>query len=468
MILANLRPQHVTQVRLTCALLAEIGLKHLLSEVHLIFKSSSFDRMRQISQHPIVSQTVRSLFYEAEVMERSQNFDAWKECIENPIFLADLAITHPRDRKSSAFLRRRQEQQESPRPCRSEEELRRAYASYGQYAADQQMIIRHKHNSDLIQNAIRRFPYLDSVHMVRERHVSDCSRYLVREFEAGMQIPYDRQVYQKECGVSQLLSLLLGAVSTGRILRRVTCDQIHWTFFTQSREVLAQTYLAVEHLNSLRLRIAPYSQGIYSNAMCANLQHGSLRDFIAAAARLKDLNIGSHPAYRHWPPIFLAHAVGTRHWQYLERVTFTYLSTSEEDLLRFCDSHAKNMVHFSIIGMTLTTGCWQRVFQHIRKALRLRSVEVSDILSSYDLNDRYNLDKQWGGLEPAVPRKTRLRAAIEAYLLEGGDAAPMNLDSALYDSDAESNSSYETSSNEYTDSLDEYHLFQGSAWVPRT
>lgn len=426
--------------------------------------------MRQISRHPIVSQTVRSLYYEAEVILECQSLNAWKEWIQNPTMLADLAVTHPRDRKSPAFLRRWREQQDLPRPCRSEKELRRAYANYGQYAADQQMIIRHDHNSDLIRNAIHRFPHLDTVHMVRERHISDCSRYLVREFEAGMRIPHDRQLSQVECGVSQLLSLLLGAVSTGRKLRRVTCDQVHWTPFTQRREVRAETHLAVEHLNFLRLRIATCHRGIHSrgdDTMCAKLQHGSLRDFIAAAPHLKDLNIGAHPVYRHLPPISLADAVGTRHWQYLERVTFAYLSTREEDLLDFCDSHAKNLVHLSIIGLTLTSGCWQRVFQRIRKTLRLRSVEVSGLLLSYDLGDEHDLDEHWGGFSPEVARKPRLRVAIETYLLEGGDAASMNLDPALYESDDESNDSYGTSSSGYADSLDEFDLAPGIGWVPR-
>lgn len=426
--------------------------------------------MRQISRHPIVSQTIRSLFYEAEVIQRCRTFYTWEKGIDNPTALANLAATRPRNRKSPAFLRRWREQQDLPRPRCSVKELDRAYANYSQYAADQQIIIRNDHNSDLIQDAFSKFPNLDTIHMVREREMFDCSRYLVREFEAGLRIPHDKQLSQMACGVSQLLSLLLGVVSIGRKLRRVTCDQVHWTFFTQGREVLAETHLAVEHLNFLRLRIATCHRGIHSrgdDTMCANLQHGSLRDFIAAAPHLKDLNIGVHPVYRHLPPISLADAVGTRHWQYLKRVTFAYLSTREEELLDFCDSHAKNLVHLSIIGLTLTSGCWQRVFQRIRKTLRLRSVEVSGLLSSYDLEDEHDLDEHWGGFSPEVARKPRLRVAIETYLLEGGDAASMNLDPALYESDDESNDSYGTSSSGYADSLDGSDLAPGIGWVPR-
>lgn len=106
MVFANLEPRNVTQMRLTCGLFADIGSHHLLSESHLIFKPSSFERMRKISRHPIVSQTIRSLFYEAAVIQRCRDINAWKQRVENPTVLADLAVTHPRDRKSPAFLRR--------------------------------------------------------------------------------------------------------------------------------------------------------------------------------------------------------------------------------------------------------------------------------------------------------------------------------------------------------------------------
>lgn len=477
MVLANLEPQDVTQIRLTCRLLADIGTHYLLSELHLIVKSSSFERMRQISRHPIVSQTVRSLFYEAELIQRCHDFKAWKACIENFTVLADMAVTHPRDRKSLTFLRLWREHQGSPRPRRSVKELRRAYAHYSQYAANQQMIRRHDHNSGPIRDAMSRFPNLDTIHMVRERDIFDCSRYLVREFEAGLRVPCNRQLSQDACGVSQLLSVLLGAISTGRKLRRVTCDQVHWTFFIQRVDVLAKTRLAVEHLDFLQLKISTCHEGddgdvdamncANSRACTERLQHGALRDFVAAAPHLKDLNIGLNPVYGHLPPISLTHAVGTHRWLYLERVTFAYLLTREEDLLDFCDRHATNLTHVSIVGLTLTTGRWQRVLQQIRRALRLRTVEISGYLMSHDPEDQHDLIDLGAGVSPEVTRKPRIRVAIEAYILEGGDAEPIDLDPALYESDDNEYSSDRTSSGADADSLDDFNPNTENGWGSR-
>ena len=221
----------------------------------------------------------------------------------------------------------------------------------------------------------------------------------------------------------------------------MTCDRVHWTFFTQKDHLLAKVRPAFEHLNSLQLRISTCHEdndGVEVTG-CANLssrtrvlQSGSLRNLVTTAPDLKNLDIGSHPVYGHLPPICLTNAVGTHHWQYLERASFSYLSTLEEVLLGFCDRHAKNLTDLSIIGLTLTSGCWQRVFQRIRKALRLKSVEVSGWLMSYDPEDEHNLDDVWEDAERVETKKPRIRVAIEAYLLEDGDSEPMNLDPALY------------------------------------
>lgn len=473
MVFAHLKPQDVAQIRLTRRLLADIGLHHLISEVHLIFKSSSFERMRQISLNPVVSSTVKSLFYEAEVIQRCHDFNDWQTCVENSAVLADMAAAPPPERKSSTFLRRWQIFESSPQPARSMKELRRAYAHYSQCAANQQMIRRHDRSSDLIQDAMSRFPNLDTIQIFRERQFFDCSRYLVREFEAGLFIPHGRLPSQDACGVSQLLSVLLGAISTGRRLRRVTCDQVHWTFFSLGVNVLAKTRRAVEHLTFLQLKISTCHEDDDNNdhSMCASsractecLQHGALRGFIAAAPHLRDLNIGLNPVYGHLPPISLADAVGTHHWLYLERVTFAYLSVREQDLLDFCNRHATNLTHLSIVGLTLTSGCWQRVFQQIRRALRLRTVEVSEWLIFYDDEDWFNLIGlgEEGLSEEA--RKPRLRVAIEAYILVGGDAEPLNLDPTLYESDDNDYGSDLMSSGADADLLDGFDPNLENGW----
>lgn len=86
---------------------------------------------------------------------------------------------------------------------------------------------------------------------------------------------------------------------------------------------------------------------------------------------------------------------------------------------------------------------------------------------SYDYEDEHNLVDLGEDLSPEVTRKPRIRVAIEAYILEGGDAEPMNLDPVLYESDDNDSRSNGTSSSGYTDSLDGFNFNTETGWKPR-
>ena len=53
-------------LRLTCRRLASIGLNNLMHEVHLIFTKEGFERLDQIPQHPAISKSIISLYYEGD------------------------------------------------------------------------------------------------------------------------------------------------------------------------------------------------------------------------------------------------------------------------------------------------------------------------------------------------------------------------------------------------------------------
>ena len=54
MVFSYLEPQNVTNTRLVCRRFAQVGLYHLRSTYHLVFHKASFERLLEISQHPVV------------------------------------------------------------------------------------------------------------------------------------------------------------------------------------------------------------------------------------------------------------------------------------------------------------------------------------------------------------------------------------------------------------------------------
>ena len=447
LIFKNSKPRDVAQMGLVCTCFAEIGIYHLVAELHLIFTSSSFERMRQISRHPIVSQTVTSLYYEADILRSFSCYEDWENYLLSPDVRQDFsnAAPGPPIRKRKPHLQQILHVVDRG----SLQQLQRAYIHYREYLADQATIVRHDYNSELLRDAFSKFPNLRSVHLIREGPLLACSRYLVREFEAGLQVPYNVHRYQEKYGVSQLQSILLAAVSTGRSLDNLECDQIHWTFFAQKADVLAKIHPAVRRPKSLELTIGIcgpddesryYVERFKERKLAWSTKHlkqGHIPQFISAAPDLQNLAIedGRQTGSNHFlgSPLSIGDVVGTHHWQYLERVTFKFLSASEEDLLGFCTRHAKTLTHLSLHQIELSSGCWQRVFQHMRMTLHLKRVEISGHLSSKAAGESLDLDPPYSDELWTDPwRKSRLQAAIEAYLLEGGDGEPICLDPQLY------------------------------------
>ena len=75
---------NIALLRLVCKNFAAVGLHYLVPEVDLIFKSSSFEHLRQISEHPVISKHVEKIFYEADTLTSYDTMKEWKNNIIVP------------------------------------------------------------------------------------------------------------------------------------------------------------------------------------------------------------------------------------------------------------------------------------------------------------------------------------------------------------------------------------------------
>ena len=80
-------------------------LHYLVSEAHLFFKSSQFERLCQISEHPIISKKIDTLFYEAEILTNYGSTEDWRTCICIPSWFRTL----PPENHPSSIRRRARE-----------------------------------------------------------------------------------------------------------------------------------------------------------------------------------------------------------------------------------------------------------------------------------------------------------------------------------------------------------------------
>ena len=127
----------VANLRLACKAFSTIGLQYLASTVHLIFKPSSFEHLRLISEHPVLSQHVHTLFYEADSLEDVYSMKEWKENIVAPDWCntvhSEPMPAPPPDasnREKRAYRRHMEKVRAAPRYIYSAGQLKNAYEEY--------------------------------------------------------------------------------------------------------------------------------------------------------------------------------------------------------------------------------------------------------------------------------------------------------------------------------------------------
>ena len=77
----------------------------------LLFKAPDHERLRQISEHPIISKKIDTLFYEADILTNYGSMEDWRTCICIPSWFRTLP---PEDHPSSIRRRARERRAYNP------------------------------------------------------------------------------------------------------------------------------------------------------------------------------------------------------------------------------------------------------------------------------------------------------------------------------------------------------------------
>jgi hypothetical protein len=115
----------ITSLRLVCRGFGIIGLEYILPRMSIFLTEASYDRLKQVSEHPILSKHVRSLFL---CRDPIQKYDVYKE------FEID-------ERDLSCYLLNR-------------EKKKLIYQRYQQYVAEQEFLLEPGHIEKLVAEAV--------------------------------------------------------------------------------------------------------------------------------------------------------------------------------------------------------------------------------------------------------------------------------------------------------------------------
>ena len=398
-IFSLLETSQVANLRLACKAFSAIGLQYLASTIHLIFKPSSFEHLRQISEHPDLSQHVHTLFYEADTLEDFGSMKEWKKNIITPEWFNTIhSKPIPRlppdasTRETRAYRRHMEKARAAPRYTYSAGQLKNAYEEYKHFVWLQNHIRQYDFDSEMIRKAMAKLPNLKTIELSLLCCLRNRSRKLEWAFAKGLSVAYGDQ-QQAFCGVAQLGSLLVGASDAGLEIETLRCGVVQWMVFAEDGLVFDKFKHAVRCLRTLELHITIRGDEEQDSQefdleeihCCAEFleSSGRLRDFLASAPQLENLTIQFDPDIP-MPPARLSDVVGDFLWPSLRLAAFNMISTNEEELMDFYGRHAKTLREIRIESMHLDHGSWATTFTRIRDTLSLKEATVCGNLTVED------------------------------------------------------------------------------------
>lgn len=71
-------PASLSRLRLVSITFATIASRYLFREFHLLFKTSRFNRLLELSKHPSLSKCVRTIYYDADTLRHYPTKKAWR------------------------------------------------------------------------------------------------------------------------------------------------------------------------------------------------------------------------------------------------------------------------------------------------------------------------------------------------------------------------------------------------------
>lgn len=155
----------IKKLRLVHKAFSVAAAEFLLEEVYLVFKTDSFERLRQISSNAFFSKRVKSLRYEPDNFERL-DYDRWAPLRRGAAL--DEGPKPPQRPSPEEGERARRGYQRTLDKFNAEEasepqRLNYTYCRYVEYLKEQESIRCQDYNSALIRGVIARLPNLEVV-----------------------------------------------------------------------------------------------------------------------------------------------------------------------------------------------------------------------------------------------------------------------------------------------------------------
>ena len=405
MICAYLEPMDVAGIRLLDRSIAAVGLEYIVSQIHLIPKAESYDRLLAVAEHPRASQYVTSLCYEADFLkvypEWQNDRQEWEKSIVVPEYASPLEEVQDPHFTSACgllprrYVRRATESISERHHNYTKRELEEAYKEHRSCRVEQQRMNESIVYKEALVWAMKRLPHLTSIIVSRKRGNSN---YFLSAFEAGLSLDVTPGPLRDDLiGASQLEFLLSAADKASLQITKLVAGSIRQFDLVTRTDFVTRSF---RNLRTLHLFLLHHADAYDPGAYYFNpdiYAHQRLR-LATLAPDLETLSIRYDQDCPINPPD-IKHFVMPSSWHCLASATFAKMNTSEQIVITFCHQHASTLRDLALTDITLHSGRWASTFFEMRQRLDLKRINFSGIISSragefWDLNHEKDSAKE--------------------------------------------------------------------------
>ena len=436
----------IPALRLQCRYLCKVATVHMFDDAFVRFKKSSIDSLLELAAHPVLSQNVKTLSYEPNLLKR-QPREEWQDRIPLRDYHDTSNIPSPPKQSASErdwrlFHRTvKKVVLHEKRTPYSAKELDTAWPIYQRYLQEQEDLFERDNACQDLQQAVQHFPNLRAVHVnfgwglwCGPGWSSDTS---VNPYGSGLTHAGSTARYPGELpGVEQIVSLIrmLGTLEVK--LDSLRIGSVNWKFFLQfegSGNLSDMKKRIVQSLKDIELVITTWTDlGIHDEEedevqqqlevdRCRTfLDKGSLGRILAQAPDLRRIAI-EFDAYEVKCPIDFQFLVLDTQWSHLHTIKLDSIDTHEGHWMDFFERHASTIKNIRLATIRLLDGEWPDVLERMQQLLTLEEAEFDNHLSSVAPSQLWWLDAPgYTSSKDDSVQENRTRWALEKFMVHGG------------------------------------------------
>lgn len=199
---------------------------YLIPEIHLLFTASSFRRLLQVSQHPIISQHVTSLYYEPDLLSVYYSFDEWETSIHDDDWLRHIPnLLRPGATERDRRINRRDINKFS---TFKKTFLCEAYEKYTKLVMEQLLLQDENFGAEILLAAMKNLPNLSDIIMSLGSGVDKLSGYSRNAFRPVLQNAFGDRSETDRPGIRQVLSVFQAAHHAHLELDELRLGHVDW------------------------------------------------------------------------------------------------------------------------------------------------------------------------------------------------------------------------------------------------